>query len=143
MRLTQLLIFFFFFLRHWPGLCLGCVRVSQRGFMDNCAVWVTDGEAAELRWLLSSSLPSAGGGHHSFRQDRGGVTQVPKKAQSRGTERNKYVGNKREFPEEHRGEDCCSGMRRCLFCSIFECLSFEADLMKSMRKTAAICLCFY
>lgn len=132
------------------------MRVSQRGFMDNCAVWVTDGEAAELRWLLSSSLPSAGGGHHSFRQDRGGVTQVPKKtsvteAQRRGTQRNKYVGIKREFPEEHSWEDCCSGMRRqsgpqtfrCLFCYIFECLSFEADLMKSMRKTAQQYACVF
>lgn len=68
------------------GLCLGCVDVSQRRFMNNCGVLVTDGEAAEFRWLLSSSLPSEGEGHHSFRQDRGGVPppyarvclQVPK-----------------------------------------------------------------
>lgn len=30
------------------GLCLGFVRVTQRGFMDNSGVWVTDGEAAEF-----------------------------------------------------------------------------------------------
>lgn len=96
-----------------------------------------------------SSLIQAG----QRRRDTSAKITSVTEAQRRGTERNKYVGTKREFPEEHSWEDCCSGMRRqsgpqtfsCLFCSIFECLSFEADLMKSMRKTMqqyACVVCF-